>query len=214
MHAAADWVVVLPSLAVALLPCFQTLWHKLRVPEEAREQVLGRWPGMGSEDLAGLHGELRRLEDKLAEARAKERVAQGNALRNAIMMVDTLEPKWMEMEAERVKLKALKAIPGSSKEAERMLMEEAKAVAKAEQRAIKKRKELFERFDAALQWLPDMKPELLDKFKVRPASAARLVLLMCWLNCYHQQPQPYVIAGELLIIRHPYGVHMNDGDLV
>jgi hypothetical protein len=63
---------------------------------------------MGSADLVGLQGEVRELEDKLAEARAKERMAQGNALRNTIMMVDTLEPKWMEMEAERLKLKALK----------------------------------------------------------------------------------------------------------
>jgi hypothetical protein len=48
-----------------------------------------------------------------------------------------------------------------------MLISEAKAVAKAEQRALKKRQELFERFDAALIWFPNMKPDLLGKFKVR-----------------------------------------------
>eukprot|EP00873_Tetraselmis_striata_P007299 jgi/Tetstr1/427563/TSEL_017689.t1 len=172
----------------------QTLWHKLQVPQEARDDVLAHWPGMGSEDLAGLHGELRRLEDKLAEARAKERALQGNALRNAIMMVDTLEPKWTEMEADRVKLKALKAIPGSSKEAERMLMEEAKVVARAEQRAIKKRKELFERFDGALQWLPNMKPDLLDRFKadhmsLAPTNLAELEVMIEYVELKARVPQ-------------------------
>lgn len=152
----------------------QILWEKLRVPEERRTALLQCWKGVGSKDIAGLHTEVRRLEDKLQRAREAERIAQGKALRNTILLVDQMEPKWMEMQAERVKGKVLKSIPPTNKAAERMMTDELKNAGKAEQRATKKRKELFARFDSANSWTPRLDQQLLKKFKVMRQATACL----------------------------------------
>ena len=155
------------------------LWEKLKVPEERRKDVLELCDGVSADAIAGLQAEVRRLEDKLARARQNERAAQGRALKNTILIVDQMEPKWMEMQADKVKAKTFKSLPPVPKEAERMMTGELQNADKAAKRAERKRKELFKRLEEALIYGPPVDPALVEKFKadhmsLAPANLAEL----------------------------------------
>jgi len=142
------------------------------VPEERRKHFLEKCDGVSADAITAISSEVIRLEDKLARARAKEKKAQGDALKKTVLIVDQMEPKWLEMKADKMKAKTFNSLPPVPKDAERMMIDEVKNADKAVLRAEKKRKELFQRLDEALQFGPKVDPALVADFKSKHMSLA------------------------------------------